>query len=131
MNKVNSVVPKVADADFPVSLVHDIEVGWHWAWWLWIYNDDMPETKRIGKKCRKLTEVMSEDLEAACPRVDPDGQFKVTRVVADKRRDCLTVDEELQDDATTHAGARLVEATVDVWSYSAADVETFCRLKVQ
>ena len=77
----------------------------------------------------KLTEVMFENFEAACPLVDPNGQFKVARVVADEGRESVAVDEELQVDAATHAGARLVEATVDVRSYSAADVETFCISK--
>ena len=75
----------------------------------------------------QLTEVLIVDHEGGRPSVDLDGQFKVTRVVADEGRECLTVDEELQVDATTHAGARLVEATVDVRSYSAADVKTFCK----
>ena len=70
---------------------------------------------------------MFEDSESGCPRVDPDGEFEVARVVLDEGRECVTVDEQLQVDATTHAGARLVEATVDIRSHSAADVETFYK----
>ena len=78
----------------------------------------------------QLTEVLIEDREGGRPRVDPDDQFELARVVPDEGRECMTVDEQLQVDAATHAGARLIEATVDVRSYSAADVKTFCKCDV-
>jgi len=67
--------------------------------------------------------------EDCFPRVEPDGQFELARVVADEGRECVMVDEELQVDATTHAGARRVEATVDVRSNTAAAVKTVCNAK--
>ena len=78
---------------------------------------------------RLLTKVLFEDREGGCPRVDPDGQFKVARVVAEEGSECVTVDEELQVDAATHAGASLIEATIDVRSQSACDVETSYKCK--
>ena len=72
---------------------------------------------------------MFGDAEDCFPRVEPDGEFELARVVDNEGRECVMVDEELQVDATTHAGARLVETTVDVRSYSVAVVKTVCKCK--
>ena len=74
-----------------------------------------------------LTEVLFKHPEAGRPLIEANGQFQVTGVISDVGGQCVSVDEQLEVNTTTDAGASLVEATVDVLANTTPNVKTFCQ----
>jgi len=73
----------------------------------------------------KLTKILFKHFEAGHPFVDANCQFLVTSIIFDVGSECVPVDEQLEVNATTEAGARLIKVTVDVLANMTGNVQTF------
>ena len=78
----------------------------------------------------ELTKILFKYFEAGHPFIDANNQFLVTSIIFDVGSECVPVDEQLEINATTEAGARLIKVTVDVLANMTGNVPTLCQCKV-
>ena len=78
----------------------------------------------------ELTKILFKHFEAGHPFIDANCQFLVTSIIFDVGSECVSIDEQLEIDATTEAGARLIKVTVDVLANVTGNVQTLCQCKV-
>ena len=78
-----------------------------------------------------LTEVVFKHFKSSCPLIDANGQFQITCIISDVSGQCMTIDEQLEVNTATDAGARLIKPTVDILANTTANVKALCQCKVQ